>query len=60
MIYAKNPFIFFRLLIKVVRPKDRLTYSVSQAVVNPNLATVEHSICQPGLPLPHGDSQYGS
>ena len=28
--------------------------------LNPNLAIVEHSICQPGLPLPHGDSQYGS
>lgn len=21
---------------------------------------VEHSMCQPGLPWPHGDSQYGS
>lgn len=25
-----------------------------------NLAIVEHSMCHPGLPLPHGDSQYGS
>ena len=29
-------------------------------LADPNLAMVEHSMCQPGLPLPHGDSQNGS
>lgn len=51
-------------LLSWERPKDGLTeYRTKwsrQVDENPNLAMVEHSICQPGLPLPHGDSQYGS
>lgn len=31
--------------------------TLNEAGSYPNLAIVEHSMCHPGLPLPHGDSQ---
>lgn len=34
--------------------------TLNEARRDPHLAMVEHSMCHPGLPLPHGESQQGS
>lgn len=39
---------------------QRVKTTLYEAGRYPHLAIVEHSMCHPGLPLPHGDSQQGS